>query len=748
MLGNMNLSKRLIMLFMLVGLVPLAVVGYLAYNRSSVALQQQAMNQLIALREVKKGQIQSYFSERMGDLRVLSQNPLVTESIAKFEEAYMAGGLQGAQYRQVENEYGPGLAYYMREYGYYDIFLIAEDGDIVYTGAKERDLGTNLVSGIYSSSNLASAYRRGLQAPVLEDFKVYAASNEPASFVAAPVRDKDGKLIGVLAFQLALNQINDIMQENAGLGESGETYLVGEDKLMRSDSRFQANTVLSLAVDTEASRAALAGGTDARIIDDYRGTPVLSAYAPLDIEGTKWAILAEIDKSEAFAPATALLTWILAIAAVICAIVAVVAIVTARSISNPIREVVKIAGAIAKGDLSSEDLKIKSKDEIGQLGTALNTMSGALKGVIGELQGVLGSVAAGDLTKDITGDYQGAYDEIKKATTATIDRLNNLVSQVASATSQIASSTQQLSATSEEMAAGAEEQTSQTSQVATSVEEMSATVQEVAKNAKNASTSSEEAGKTAEEGGEIVSQTVGEMEKIAKSVSELQVVIQGLNKNSEKIGDIVGVIDDVADQTNLLALNAAIEAARAGEQGRGFAVVADEVRKLAERTTSSTKEIADMVKSIQGDTSQAVSSMEEAGKEVKEGVGVAGKAGDALKKIVDMSQGVSQIVQQIATAAEQQAAASEEISSNVESIASVSKQSASGAQQTSSAAQELSSLTDNLQSLVDQFKLKDNGSKAEVKVEKAAVKQVKVAKVAPVEEVKAKTKKPKKKKTA
>ena len=373
----------------------------------------------------------------------------------------------------------------------------------------------------------------------------------------------------------------------------------------------------------------------------------------------------------------------------------------AQSISNPVLKVVKVAQAIARGDLSSEELKIKSKDEIGQLGDALNEMS---------------------------------------------VNLNDMVSQVASAASQIASSTQQLSATSEEMAAGAEEQTSQTSQVATSVEEMSATVQEVAKNAKNASDSSGEAGKTAEEGGEIVGQTVGEMQKIAKSVSDLQVVIQGLNKNSEKIGDIVGVIDDVADQTNLLALNAAIEAARAGEQGRGFAVVADEVRKLAERTTSSTKEIADMVKSIQGDTSQAVSSMEEAGKEVKEGVGVAGKAGDALKKIVEMSQGVNQIVQQIATAAEQQAAASEEISSNVESIASVSKQSASGAQQTSSAAQELSSLTDNLQSLVNQFKLRDNGSKAQVKVERAAVKQVKVEKTAPVEEAKAK--KAKKKKAA
>ena len=426
-----------------------------------------------------------------------------------------------------------------------------------------------------------------------------------------------------------------------------------------------------------------------RALDGEIDSIRVATFAPLD--EIEVALEQEMAESDQLYDSTSQRVILLAIIVTAVGVVAAlaIAIVIARAISNPLNKVVERLKRVAKGDLSSDDLKVKSKDEIGDLADSLNEMSA---------------------------------------------NLNEMVGQVASATTQIASSTQQLSATSEEMAAGAEEQTSQTSQVATSVEEMSATVQEVAKNAKNASDSSSEAGKTAEEGGEIVGQTVSEMQKIAKSVSDLQDVIQGLNKNSEKIGDIVGVIDDVADQTNLLALNAAIEAARAGEQGRGFAVVADEVRKLAERTTSSTKEIADMVKSIQGDTSQAVSSMEEAGKEVKEGVEVAGKAGDALKKIVEMSQGVNQIVQQIATAAEQQAAASEEISSNVESIASVSKQSASGAQQTSSAAQELSSLADGLQSLVNQFKLRDNGSKAEAKVERRA--SIKKEEVAPVEQVK------------
>lgn len=333
-----------------------------------------------------------------------------------------------------------------------------------------------------------------------------------------------------------------------------------------------------------------------------------------------------------------------------------------RSITVPISQVVQRANYISSGDLSFEKLNMARSDEVGELARALDNMA---------------------------------------------ENLDNAMGQIASASSQVASSSQELSSTSEEMASGSEEQTSQTSQVATSVEEMSATVQQVAKNSNLAAGKAKTAGDTAKKGGEVVELSISGMTKIAEAVKGLQVVIQGLSRNSEKIGDIVGVIDDVADQTNLLALNAAIEAARAGEQGRGFAVVADEVRKLAERTSSSTKEISDMVRSIQGDTTQAVSSMEMSAKEVTEGTKLSQQAGEALREIVNGALSVQEMVTQIATAAEQQSAAAEEISSNVESIASVSKQTASGAQQTSSSAQELSGLSDELQQLVNRFKLKN-----------------------------------------
>jgi len=236
---------------------------------------------------------------------------------------------------------------------------------------------------------------------------------------------------------------------------------------------------------------------------------------------------------------------------------------------------------------------------------------------------------------------------------------------------------------------------------------MSSTVTQVSDNSRQASENAKEAGDLARNGGVVVADTVKVIQGVADATRDTSAKIEELGRSSDQIGQIIGVIDDIADQTNLLALNAAIEAARAGEQGRGFAVVADEVRKLAERTTQSTKEIAQMIKTIQEETKKAVSAMTAGTDKVDAGVESAREAGAALEKIIHSADGVQDMVTNIATAATEQASATEQVNSNMEQIAKMVHQSSIGAQESARACQDLSNLALDLQQLVGRFKLAD-----------------------------------------
>ncbi len=256
------------------------------------------------------------------------------------------------------------------------------------------------------------------------------------------------------------------------------------------------------------------------------------------------------------------------------------------------------------------------------------------------------------------------------------------------------------------MSRGANDQSDQIQQVSAAVDQMSATILESSKNATEASEASQSASDSASSGGEVVNDTIGGMQRITEVVKKSADSISKLSSSADEIGKIISVIDDIADQTNLLALNAAIEAARAGEQGRGFAVVADEVRKLAERTGKATGEIASMIKGIQSETEEAVHSMEAAFQEVDKGRDLTDQAGTKLNDIVKMSMQVMDMIKQIATASEQQSSAADDISKKIESIAGVTAETAKGAEQSAHASQALHEQAEELQSIVEKFTLK------------------------------------------
>jgi methyl-accepting chemotaxis protein len=314
-------------------------------------------------------------------------------------------------------------------------------------------------------------------------------------------------------------------------------------------------------------------------------------------------------------------------------------------------------------------------------------------------------IADRDLTVEVSGVNSTETGRLMAAMGNMVANLRDIVSQTSSISASIASSSTQLHETSERIASGAEQVACQTQTVATASVEMSATSNDIAQNCHAAARSSQQASSAAETGAQVVAQTVQVMNRIADRVNATSKTVESLGARSDQIGAIVGTIEDIADQTNLLALNAAIEAARAGEQGRGFAVVADEVRALAERTTKATREISEMIKAIQSETKGAVSAMEEGVREVKQGTQEAAKSGSALQEILDQINAVSLQVNQIATAAEEQTATISEITGNINQISDIVQRSAQGSQDSSLAAAQLASLSDDLSTLVTQFKL-------------------------------------------
>ncbi|HDM8234401.1 TPA: methyl-accepting chemotaxis protein [Vibrio campbellii] len=634
-------------------IVPVIVALLVSVYSSTKSLNTLNEERLVALRDTKQARLDELFERYQNN----------TSAVAKVVATNIDQLFNGDFHRLLTD--------LNRELDFYDIFIVDESGDVIYTVAREADYQTNLVSGAYSNSGLGDVYRaiRAGKQFAAVDFAPYAPSNgDPAAFLGVPLKVEGEQWM--VATQMSIDGINQLMNLRSGMGESGETYLVGSDYRMRSDSFLDpvgrtiqasfAGTVENNGVDSDAVKRALAGESGVETIIDYNGNSVVSAYSPIDMYGHRWALLSEIDVAEAEQPIKELMTLngIVLFLAVIGGIS--VALVVTRAVMKP------------------------------------------LGGEPEEMKQLMNQLAHGDLRLNISQADEGS---LKQTLNTTASNLTVMIKDISDASSQLAATSEELSVVTEQSEQSLHVQNDELQQAVTAIHQMTSSISEVASSASSVSVSAAEANQGCQQELQRITKTVHTVSGLVEQVDEGNHNVVQLAEQVREISTLLDVIRGVADQTNLLALNAAIEAARAGESGRGFAVVAEEVRNLAQRTQVSTEQIEEMVHKVNQQAEQTEAIINNCKLVAGETMEQVQETGAMIETVVGTMEQIHRQTSSVSQATEEQAKVSGGIDSSLVTIQDLATQNVSGAHETSASSRELARVAVNLKEIVDDFKV-------------------------------------------
>lgn len=623
----------------------------------------------------------------------------------------------GSGYSKKHKVYHPVIREYLEKFGYYDIFILdSNTGQMVYSVFKEADFATNLLTGPYKDTNFADVFREAREATdsdfvALADFKFYSASyNAPAAFIASPIF-VNGRNEGVLVFQMPIDKINEVMTNDknwkaAGLGDSGEVYLVGEDLGMRSISRFlvedksgyldtmkaigysddmvhlmdtMETSILLQTVDTVASRGATSGSSNTEIIEDYRGVNVLSSYKPLQINGVNWGIISEIDEAEAFAALGTVQFQSGGLILATIVLVLIVGVIFANQIARPLVYTTSLLKDISEGegDLTKR-LDARSKDEVGEMTNWFNVFADKIH----------------DIIKRVVDEMKHMNNSLQQFTQA-VEESNVNLNEINSEVLNVNEGIQRNASVSEEANAG--------------IEEINSSAMSIYHDAVEVQKGSQEIESSVESGSEKIDQVVSSIGKVKMSAETASVQISELKSSSDKISEAINLITNISEQTNLLALNASIEAARAGEHGKGFAVVAEEVRKLAEESRDSAEKIKDLVLDIVDKTETTNDLIQAERKLVEETAEVGSFAKDQFDTIADQIVEIVDKINSIASSSEQQSSITSEMAKAIESLTESTQENAEASQKISERVMSQTEILERITTETNQIKAMADG---------------------------------------
>lgn len=692
---KISLKTRILGQFILIGIIPLAILSAVAYHLSVKSLEKAAYDKLYSVQELKKNEIERYFQVINDQILTFSEDKMIVDAAKGFRDKfknfvknnnidstrllkiknellkYYIGPFAGeyqkrnnksidssvflnqlddngialqfyyiqnnihplgskhmldeveekSGYSEIHKSIHPIVRDYLQKFGYYDIFIVdADTGHILYSVFKELDFATSLLSGPYADTNFAFAFKKASESStkdtvVLVDYKKYAPSyDDPASFIASPIFD-GGKKIAVAMFQMPIDRLNVIMSERAGMGETGETFLVGPDRLMRSNSFLdQTNRSVNASfripekgkIEGKEIELALKGESGQTLITNYLGEKVLCSYAPVDIFGLRWALIAQISEKEIFKPVYQLATYIIGMAVLVIILTIICGLLSGRSIASPILTI-------------ASRLKENSKQ----------------------------------------------VDKAAKDLSHSSQLLTELVT----------------------------EQSSSIEETAASIEEISAMVKNNVKQAENSSGLSKQVKEIADRGNESMTNVVISMDEITESNKQIQELVKVISS----IGEKTEIIDEIAFQTKLLSFNASVEAERAGEHGRGFAVVAQEVGNLAKISGKAALEIASMVKKSIKDAQKITDDNKE---KVEQGNLLVQETAKYLLEIADKAENLLKQSEQIVTASKEQAEGITQVNTAMNQLDQATQQNSSTAELTAQSSEGLKLQADNLKESV------------------------------------------------
>lgn len=707
-LQNTKIVFKLPAAMILMVLLSCAVTSFLAIQTAEKGSVAEYSEKIGVMRDEAARKLHLYLDGIQEDLRIVSESSMAHQAITDFqagwneipvsnktaylqnlyidqnpnktgEKQLLDAAPDGGAYSLAHAKYHPWFRELLTQRDYYDIFLFDAQGNLIYTVFKERDYATSATTGQWKDTDLMKLFRDLKTAKKGEirfyDFKAYAPSNDvPAAFIGTPVTNEYGQFIGVLAFQMPIKRINETLFMDTETASTVDVQLVGKDHLLRNDYdlKDKEDPILKEKIESDGVDKAFNDQTGEGWSTE-KGDDVLAAYAPFDFLDTEWVLYVETPRSSVMAVVNEIKEHILITSLIVLAITAVIAIFFSRSLTNPINRMVGAMGKLANKEYDTQVPSLDRGDEIGDMGKAVQIFKDN-----------------GIRVQQMEREQEEAKREAELEKKSSMNMLaNDFDSRTSGIIQALASAATEMQATANQMTSSSANTAEASSLVAAAATEADSNVQTVASASEELSASSAEIAKQISSVAQKSTRASHEAENTSREVSELNLL-------ADSIGEVVGAIKGIAEQTNLLALNATIEAARAGEAGKGFAVVADEVKKLAMETAQKTEQIDERVGKIQGAIRSSV---------------------DAVQRIISDVRQIDEATTTVASAVEEQYAATAEIGRNVaeastgtqqvaQNIVSVQRNAEETGQAASTvleAAGELAKISNELQDQVKEF---------------------------------------------